>query len=303
MAQATNTIYGDLVTTETLNAIKRKKTNTRYGMSYLYDVSKFAKKGLKTIHVPYITTESGQVVAVGGEFVAPSGSTSGSKDLTVDQKVGNPFLVQRDLDAQTTVKTLKEKSADGANNILEKEDINILTALIGAIPAGAKLDFAGHATTANKITIDDFIAARLKLNKAKAPTDKRFCFIGPDHESQLYKIDQFISADKIGQQSKMPIPNGFIGRLLGFDVILLNHIPQVDKAGAINSTAAKNDSTPVIFGHEYCFMFGNQLMETLSSTNDLATSDRYVPYRTFGRAKLEDTWVYQISDKTTADPS
>ncbi len=303
MPNASNTIYGDLITTETLNAIKRKSKDNRYAMSYLYDVSKFAKKGMKVIHVPYITTESGQTVALGAAFAEPSGAGEGSIDLTVDQKAGNPFIVQRDTDYQTTVKTLTEKSADAGSNILTKEDVNILTGLIGAIPGGQKVDFAGHATTANKITLDDFINARKHLNEKDAPISGRFCLIGPEHESQLFKIDQFISADKIGQQSKMPIPNGFIGRLMGFDVILLNHLPKVDKTGAINATAVKNDSTPVIFGHKYCYMYGNQLMETLSSTNDLSATDRYVPYRTFGRAKLEDSWVYQVCDKTTADPT
>lgn len=303
MGQASNTIYGDLITTETLNAIKRKGQDNRYAMSYLYDVSKFAKKGMKVIHVPYVTTESGQTVAVGATFTAPSGAGEGSKDLTVDQKAGNPFIVQRDTDVQTTVRTLTEKSADAGANILRKEDVNILTALIRDIPVGQKVDFAGSGTTANKITLDDFVAARKALNEKDAPIDGRFCFIGPEHESQLFKIEQFVSADKIGQQSKMPIPNGLIGRLMGFDVILLNHLPKVDKAGAINASAFKNDSTPVIFGHKYCYMYGNQLIETLSSTNDLSATDRYVPYRTFGRGKLEDSWVYQVSDKTTADPT
>ena len=303
MSQASNTIYGDLVSSQTLNAIKHGLTTRSYAMSRLYNVSKFARKGINTIHVPHIEVESGQSVAVGGNFAAPTGDTDGSKDLTLNLKAGNPFLVKRDLNAQTAVAILKEKSREAGDNILEIMDIAVLKGLIGDIPGGGKVDFAGHATHADVITAADFIGARKYLNENKAPLNGRFCFISPKHEAEVLAIDNFVSADKIGKTSNMPIVEGFIGRLYGFDICLLNHLPKVDVAGAVNATAYKNDSYPVIFGQTLCYMWGKQLTETMSNVVDLSTADRYVPYTVYGHDELENTFAYMVSDKTTANPS
>lgn len=303
MGQATNTIYGDLVATETVAEMKRRLTQRAYAMNYLHNVSKYAKKGTKVIHLPDITTESAQSVAIGATFSAPSGGSTGTTDLTLDKKTGNPFNIQIDTGEQTLVNILKEKSAQAAENILETMDVMYLAGLVGAVPVGGKANFAGASTKADTLTLQDFINADQYLNEKKAPISKRFCFISPTHKSQIFGIESFISADKIGKTSKMPLVEGFVGRLMGFDVIILPWIPKVDKAGAINATAAKNDSFPVLFGHELCYMWGKQLVITMTSENDLATSRRYVPANTHGHAKLIDTWVYQISDKTTADPS
>ncbi|HPK40005.1 MAG TPA: hypothetical protein PKZ69_00160, partial [Candidatus Cloacimonadota bacterium] len=159
------------------------------------------------------------------------------------------------------------------------------------------------STAADTITKADFIAARKALNEANAPLHGRVCIIGPEHESQLMEIAEFVSADKIGKTSNMPIVEGFVGRAFGFDIVLLNHLPMVDKKGEINSTAKKNDSTPVIFLQSLAYMYGKQLVETNYSLQDLANADRYVPYNTFGNAKLEDSYVVMVCDKTTADPT
>ena len=272
-------------------------------MGALYDVSKFAVKGVNTIHVPHITTEAGQSVAVGADFSAPSGASEGSKDLALNLKAGNPFLVKRDVAMQTKVAILNEKSRDAGDNILEKMDIAVLIGLIGDVPAGGKVDFAGHATTPDKITDADFIAARKYLNEKKAPLSGRECLIDPKHEAEVTAIESFISADKIGKTTNMPIVEGFVGRIRGFDIKLLNHMPEVDKAGAINVTAYKNDSYPVIFVQELCYMWGKQMSETLSTVVDLSTADRYVPYTVYGHDVLESDFVYMISDQTTADPT
>lgn len=303
MSQASNTIYGDILTTETLAAMKRRLTTREYAMTRLWNLSKYATKGVKQVMIPNVTVESGQEVAVGSAFTTPSGASEGTTDLDINRKAGNPFDVKRDVAQQTKINLIKEKGVQSGDNILEKMDIAILAGVIAAVPVPAKKDFAGASENANTVTEDDFINARTYLNEKKAPKNGRFCLIGPGHEGQLFKIDSFISADKIGQQTGMPIKEGFIGRLLGFDVISLNHIPKVDKAGAINETSAKNDSYPIIFGHELSYAWAKQLTETLEETNVLATSDRMVPYTTYGHQSVVTDYLYQVSDKTTADPT
>jgi len=303
MGQASNTIYGDIVASETLNAMKRKLANKAFAMNHLTDLSKYAVRGSKTVMVPYVTTEAAQSKTVGGSFDSPSGDGSGSNDMTLGLKVGNPFLVPRDLSYQTLVNLLKEKSDQAAENMLLEMDTVILRGVIGDIPSGQKHDFAGHSVTADKITAADFIAARKALNEAGAALGGRFCFISPKHEAEVIAIDNFVSADKIGTKTNMPIVEGFIGRLYGFDVVLLNHLPKVDIAGAINATSAKNDSYPVIFGQALGYMWAKQLTETLAETLTLSTAEQYVPYNLYGHDKLEDDYFYMVCDKTTADPT
>ncbi len=301
MSQATNTIYGDVVTTETISAMKRRLGERVWAMSKLWDVSKFAKKGTRTVQFPEITTESAQLVDVGGEFTAPVGDSTGSTTLEMDKKVGNPFNVQKDKQMQTVVNILKKKSEDAAEQILTTMDTYLLKAMISSVPASAKVNFAG--TTANVITKKDFQNARKRLNEKRAPIKGRFCLIGTENESQLYDIPEFVSADKIGMMTRMPIVEGFIGRLFGFDVILVSHMPLVDKAGDVNASAFKNDSCPVIFGHMLAHAWAKQFEETTESLQDLKTAIRYIPWNIFGSKPVVTDYIYQISDKTTADPT
>jgi len=303
MGQASNTIYGDIVAGETMNAMKRKLTEKAYAMNYLTDLSKYAKPGINTVNVPYITTEAGQEVAAGAAFTTPSGDGSGSEDLSLNRKAGNPFLVKRDLDKQTVVSILKEKAADAADNILKKMDVAILTGFIGEIAGAQKVNFAGASENADTITDADFIAARKFLNKKEAPLGGRFCFISPDHESQVIAIDDFVSADKIGKTTNMPIVEGFVGRVRGFDIVLLNHLPKVSNDGSISSTALENDSYPVIFGQSMAYMWAKQMSETMTEIKSLATADQYVPYNLYGHDELEADFAYMISDQTTANPT
>jgi len=303
MGQASNTIYGDLVASETMNAMKRKLISKAYAMNYLTDVSKYAKRGVNSVHIPYITTESGQVKSVGSDFDSPSGAGSGSEDLALSYKAGNPFLVRRDQDYQTLVNILKEKSDKSAENILKKMDVAVLTGFIGDIAAAQKNDFVNASSNADTITADDFIAARKFLNKKDAPLSGRFCFISPGHESQVIAISNFVSADKIGKTTNMPIVEGFVGRLYGFDIVLLNHMPEVSADGSISETEAENDSYPVIFGQSMAYMWAKQIAETMAAEKPLSTADQYVPYNMFGYDELEADFVYMVSDQTTADPS
>ncbi len=295
MGNASNTIYGDLVTAKTLNAIKEGLTKREYAMTRLYDVSKFAVKGVSTIHVPHITTESGQSVTIGNAFAGPTGDDDGSKDLSLNLKAGNPFLIKRDVANQTKVAILSEKSRDAGNNILEIMDTEILKGMIGdiatydGIDGGAMVDFSDG--TNNKITAADFIEARKYLNEKKAPTSGRFCFVAPDQESNLLLIPEFVSADKIGKTSNMPTIEGFVGRLYGFDIILLNHMPKVNVSGDVVTSGGTH---PVIFGHALGYMWGRQMAETLSTTLDLATSDRYVPYTVYGHDELEPSYLRMV---------
>lgn len=303
MGQASNTIYGDIVSATTMNALKEQLQHRSYAMTYLWNVSKFAKKGVNTIHIPFLGSEKAQTVAIGEAFNAPGKNTAGAYSLTINKKAGAPFDVSLDLQEQTYVNFLKEQSRNSSISMLESMDVEILSGLIKSIPTEAKKDFADSTTNVDTISETDFIEARKYLNEKGCPNDKRFCFISPTHEAQIFKISNFISADKISQKTKMPIPEGVIGRLLGFDIVVLPYIPKVDKAGNINATTAKNDSFPIIFGHKYSYAWAKQYVGTLSEQRPLETADRYVPQQTYGDTSIEKSYIFQISDKKTVDPA
>lgn len=303
MTQSSATIYGDLVSAETLNEMKRKMATQLYAMSMITNLTNRVQTGINTLQIPDITTSAAQSKAIGTDFDAPSGESYSSKTLTMSLKAGNPFYVEHDYGAQTPVNIYKEKAAAAAGNILLAMDALVLAGMIGAVENAANVDFAGAASVVDTISKLDFTNARKYITGKGAPLDGRFCLIDQDHEAQLYSIPDFISADKIAKTAKTPITDGFIGRLSGFDIVLLSHIPQVDKAGAINATAAKNDSYPVIFGQSIAYCWAKQFVETMSSVAPLSVSDLFVPYNIWGHKDLEASYLYMVSDETTADPT
>ena len=303
MSQATDTIYGDVISSETVNEMKLARSKTEYAMDHLTDLSKLATKGVAVIHVPFINVEDAQEIDINAAFEEPGEVTSGSNDLPIDRSAGNPFNIDKKLDYQTAVKTLKIKSATAAKNILMKMDVAILIGVIGAVPAAAIVDFDTHATKPNILSKKDIINAVAFLNENEVPLEDRFCFIGPKHHAQLLDIEDFISVDKIGVRPDMPMKKGFLGHIAGIDFYSINHLPKVDKAGAVNATALKNDSTPIIFGHPLAYVWAKQLVSTDSGLSPLSGKVLHVPSNTYGHKKLINEYLYQISDKTTADPT
>ncbi len=302
MGQAATTLFTEIWGDNTLNAMKRAQKVTQRIFNGVTDYTPFIKgKKAAGYHGPKFTGLAGESVARGAGFASVQDPTETSFDIDFNKKSGGCFSVDVDENDQTDIDLLKEYGEEMAAEIMDEYDAYVADALIAGCASGNKVDFAGAATTADKITLQDFINARQVLNAAGAPQRDRYCFIDSQHEAQLYLIDQFINRDKIPDAN---LREGIAGKLMGFYVVLTNQIPDVDIAGAVNATAVKNDDPPVIFIQKLAYGWGRQ--------KELGAMDANVPQNTLtqrslwsihGGAVQEQTYIYQVNDQTTADPS
>lgn len=87
-------------------------------------------------------------------------------------------------------------------------------------------------TAGADIDEDTILAARLELNKQKAPMVNRHLIVSPKDETGLLKIDRFTRYDATGEEGL--IRESRLGRLHGFETYMSTLVPVV--AGAPNTT-------------------------------------------------------------------
>ena len=301
MGQAATTLFTELWGDQTLNALKRAQKETQRVFNGITDYTPFVKnKKAAGYHGPKFTGIAGETVARGAGFASVQDATETSFDIDFAQKSGGCFSVDIDEDLQTDINLIEEYGAEMAEEIMDEYDIYILTALIAGCAAGNKVNFAGAGTTADKLTYQDFLNADEVLNTANAPRNGRYCFIDPVHLADMYLIDQFINRDKIPDAN---LREGIAGKLLNFNIVLTPNMPMVDIAGAINATAAKNDSYPVFFIQSLAYGWGRQQeLQTMQADVPQNTLTQRSLWSIHGGAVQEQTFIYQVSDQTTADP-
>lgn len=86
-----------------------------------------------------------------------------------------------------------------------------------ARPAGAP------SATGNrkKVTLQDFLDAKRKLDKDDVPSEGRVVVIPADMYNDLLALDAIISADKLGNAA---LPSGVVGRIFGFDIYIRSRV-------------------------------------------------------------------------------
>lgn len=180
--------------------------------------------------------------------------TKSSFQILFDQKKGVPFLIN-DIDQAMSNIGLQETLSIGAKEALfDAYDTYHITQMI----AGTKDANRKDLNSANDILGEaDIKAAREHLNTKGAPLTGRYMLVSPQHESDLYDITNFISADKIG--STTAIKDGVIGRIYGFNVIMSNLVPKVKPStGKISATANENTVYPVLFYSDMFYGWARQ---------------------------------------------
>jgi len=178
----------------------------------------------------------------------PSKSTV---EIHFNQKKGVPFEVNEIDNAQSNINFMTEFAIKAKDGLLKAYDDFILGKLIA--DAGSKVV---KSKSNNKITIDDILELKLKLDEAQAPDMKRFLIISPKTNSHLLGIKEFISRDKIADANA--IKSGVIGQILGFNVMMLPYLPKVDSTGAISATPGDNTLDVVLAFQSIAFGFGRQ---------------------------------------------
>ena len=107
---------------------------------------------------------------------------------------------------------------------------------------GQAYDFLGNS--AGKLGVDPsgptITALRTAMTNNKAPMGGRNLVMSPDVEGVLLNIDNFITADKVGDEGSA-LREGSLGRKYGFQMFTSHNAPSVSEIGANMVTADVNN--------------------------------------------------------------
>lgn len=220
-------------------------------------------------------------------FVNP---TKNNFKISFDQKKGVPLIVDDIEQAQSDINLLASYTEDAKDGHLDAYDLFIIQQLITNLASSNRLRVAD--ATNNKLSKRDFLDARKVLNAAKAPLKERYAVINPDHESDLYEINDFISRDKIPNTEA--VKDGVVGRLLGFDCILYSDMPAVNSSGVISGTKDKKVNlfySKLAYGFARQKEFGSKTQPSAGSASDLVNI-----YSVYGGAIQEPSYAVSKRD-------
>ena len=210
----------------------------------------------EALKIPSITV--GDVVAMPttDAAFANTDTVNSQITLTLDSDYGKPFIVSASAQVETNV-ALQQVYAKNAEISHRKNRNKVILAAIATAANTASQDFEYFNTTDNKISEDDIIAAAAYLDNAGAPEEDRFMAVRASDHGDLFKIANFISRDKMGQNGEA-IPKNVIGMVHGFTVVKVadSEMPYLHATtGAVASTGQK----AVVFWQRYAVVYGSHI--------------------------------------------
>lgn len=192
-------------------------------MPSILDASVYAVKGTKSISVPRA-----------GSFAVEDRATTAQATLAnVTYAVDTIVLDQMStvswvVDPQDEVESQVDVQADLAARAARAHSKNFDSLVIAGLEADSTA-----TTTAGAITKAIFLEMRQALLTAEADASQLTFLCGPDSESALLSISEFVEADKYGSAI---IPSGVLGSLYGVMVVMstlvaANRFYMYDKEG------------------------------------------------------------------------
>lgn len=171
------------------------------------DVSQFAVKGAQSISFPKLTSFSviNRASGAAGDAAALTASVD---QLDLDQRAYVAWLIDSADAVQTTIDSQMEFAKRAASAHGRNVDTQIIT----------ELETVGVATTtAGTITKEIILEMRESLLVNEANIDTMSLLIGPDSESAMLAINEFVRADAYGRSN---IPSGVIGFVYGVQILV-----------------------------------------------------------------------------------
>lgn len=195
-----------------ISLVQRELISKAVVMPTIRDASAFAGKGSKSIDVPRAGSFAVQDRATTVEATLVN-VTYATDQIVLDQMSTVSWLV----DPQDEIESSVDVMVDTAQRAAKAQAKNFDTLVI----AGLETDSTDTATTAANITLAVFLEMRKTLLLAEAELGNLTFLTGPDQESDLLAISQFVDADKYGSAI---IPSGTLGRLYGVNVVISSQI-------------------------------------------------------------------------------
>lgn len=192
-------------------------------MPSIYDASVYAVKGTKSISVPRAGSFSVEDRATTAQATLAN-VTYAVDTIVLDQMSTVSWVV----DPQDEVESQVDVQADLAQRAAKAHSKNFDTLVIAGLEADSTA-----TTTAGAISKAIFLEMRQLLLAAEADAGQLTFLCGPDSETALLSIAEFVEADKYGSAI---IPTGVIGKLYGVEVrvstlVAANRFYMYDKEG------------------------------------------------------------------------
>jgi len=161
-----------------------------------------------------------------GRLTSASAVSDTGLDLLIDQEKSFDFYVD-DIDRAQAAGSFGAYTLSAAEGLAEDADKFILAlALTGAL--AGNVTAAGAAVTTGDAALNILRDLRLKLNKQLVPKTNRVAYVNAEFEAILLE-----ASSKLTQVDKSGSPAGLreasVGRILGFDVVTSENLPNVAK--------------------------------------------------------------------------
>ncbi|MBI0294498.1 N4-gp56 family major capsid protein [Streptomyces sp. PRKS01-29] len=216
-----------------------------------------------TVHIGTLTAPTISTYTKNSTTINPQTLTTADQTLLIDQSKYFAFEVD-DVDARQVrdsgqlLSKAAMEAADGLRDVADQFVATLMTTNAGNVLT------AGDAATADA-AYKIVLALKLKLDKAKVPTDGRFLIVAPEFHALLLQDSRFIDASQYG--STTPILNGEVGRVLGFQVLVSLNLP----AGTAGT--APEVSNFVVAGHRMATTYADQINKTEAYRPESSFSD------------------------------
>lgn len=204
----------DLVATKNdliVGLVQRELISSAVVMPSILDASPFAGKGAKSVEIPRAGSFAVEDRATVTQATLAN-VTYATDAITLDQMSTVSWLV----DPQDEIESAVNVEVDLAQRAARAHANNFDTLVIGGLEADATA-----TTTAGAISKAIVLEMRETLLTAEADPNALTLLVGPDSESALLAISEFVEADKYGSAV---IPTGVLGRLYGVEVRLKTSI-------------------------------------------------------------------------------
>ncbi len=155
--------------------------------------------------------------------------------VPLNQYIHTSFMIRDGEESKSFKDLVTEYLAPAAKSLASMVD-KILLGQVYQYLENSVGTLGGLDSTTAKGTILD---VRKKMNENLADMSGRNLILTPNSETEVLKLDLFLSADKIGDDGTA-LREASLGRKLGFDIFMCQNTPSISAAGSTQRTANVN---------------------------------------------------------------
>ncbi len=214
-------VQGSLVSQLVQQALREKavafSTITDYGMH----------EGLTSLKIPRVNNFTAAAKSENTDL-SNQEMTFSADTLSYNKHYGVRSTIEDAARLSAGIDVSAEVIKGQAEEIARQIDADIITQIKSVSSAAPDhlLDYTD--TSGDALAVADIANARKLLRNQNVPMDdgKLFMLISPDSEADLLNISNFIKASEYGNDSALK--NGFIGKILGFQVVVSSQLDAQD---------------------------------------------------------------------------